>query len=103
MPPWKHEIGMQPWRHDRANPFKKVLFAVAKPPGLDLVKARLDYAGKVSNSFDLMAAKLGIDRGLARAKFHAIEHHRTHLVSAFCVSTYTQATLVSTDGFGDFA
>jgi len=34
---------------------------------------------------------------------HAIEHHRAHLVSAFYVSPFREAAVVSVDGFGDFA
>jgi carbamoyltransferase len=35
--------------------------------------------------------------------FHAIEHHFAHLSSAFHVSPFEQAVVVSVDGFGDFA
>ena len=55
-------------RNPKANLLRKVLFAFAKRPSLDLVRARLENAGKVSNPIDLMAAELGIDRGSVRAK-----------------------------------
>ena len=38
-----------------------------------------------------------------RGKVHAIEHHLAHLSSAFHVSPFPEATVVSVDGFGDFA
>jgi carbamoyltransferase len=39
----------------------------------------------------------------ARAQFHNIEHHLAHLASAFYVSPFQDAAVVSVDGFGDFA
>ena len=38
-----------------------------------------------------------------RAEVHAIEHHLAHLSSAFHVSPFEEAIVVSVDGFGDFA
>lgn len=34
---------------------------------------------------------------------HFIEHHRSHLASAFFVSPFEEAALLSVDGFGDFS
>ena len=38
-----------------------------------------------------------------RGAFHNIEHHLAHLSSAFHVSPFEEAVVVSVDGFGDFA
>ena len=38
-----------------------------------------------------------------RGKVHPIEHHLAHLSSAFHISPFPEATIVSVDGFGDFA
>jgi carbamoyltransferase len=38
-----------------------------------------------------------------RAEFHAVEHHLAYLASAFHVSPFDQAAVVSVDGFGDFS
>ena len=38
-----------------------------------------------------------------RGTRHAIEHHRAHLFSAFHVSPFREAAVISVDGFGDFA
>jgi len=35
--------------------------------------------------------------------FHAVEHHVAHLASAFYVSPFEEAAVVSLDGFGDFS
>jgi carbamoyltransferase len=37
------------------------------------------------------------------AKFHRVEHHQAHLASAFFVSPFERAALLSADGLGDFA
>jgi len=41
-------------------------------------------------------------KGIA-AQFHRVEHHQAHLASAFFVSPFDQAALLSADGLGDFA
>src|SRR5258707_671092 len=38
-----------------------------------------------------------------RANLHSVEHHLAHLSSAFHVSPFDQAAVVSVDGFGDFS
>lgn len=38
-----------------------------------------------------------------KAKLHYIEHHRSHLASAFYASPFHDSSIVSVDGFGDFA
>jgi carbamoyltransferase len=38
-----------------------------------------------------------------RGRLHAVEHHAAHLSSAFHVSPFDRAVVVSVDGFGDFA
>jgi carbamoyltransferase len=38
-----------------------------------------------------------------RGQIHHIEHHLAHLSSAFHVSPFSEAAVVSVDGFGDFA
>lgn len=38
-----------------------------------------------------------------RAQFHRIEHHRAHMASAFFLSPFESAAVLSADGLGDFA
>src|SRR5204863_8049917 len=46
---------------------------------------------------------LDIDPRNIRAQYHRIEHHVAHLASAFFVSPFDRAAVLSTDGLGDFA
>jgi carbamoyltransferase len=45
---------------------------------------------------------LGLDADGLRAQFHNVEHHRAHMASAFFVSPYENAAILSVDGMGDF-
>ncbi len=63
---------------------------------------RLRNAAKVRDLKDDLAKQLGVPRAKLKAQFHNIEHHRAHLASAFFVSPFERAALLSIDGFGDF-
>ncbi len=84
-----------------ANLGKKVAYTLLKRPDLSLVLDRIRNKRE----------RDGIDTHLARAfpdqpfrgKLHAVEHHVAHLSSAFHVSPFDEAVVVSVDGFGDFA
>lgn len=90
-------------RDPRANFFEKARFSFLERPSLKLVSDRLRNAGRVSDPLDLLAEALGVERRRMAARFHRVEHHRAHLASAFYVSPFEAATVVSVDGFGDFA
>jgi len=66
------------------------------------VADRLANAGKVRDLKNDLATALGVSATRLRAEFHNIEHHRAHLASAFFVSPFERAALLSIDGFGDF-
>jgi carbamoyltransferase len=63
---------------------------------------RLANTAKVRDLKDDLASHLNVDKKAIKAQFHNIEHHRAHLASAFYVSPYEKAALLSIDGFGDF-
>jgi carbamoyltransferase len=90
-------------RDPKANLHKKVLFAIQKRPSFTkLVKDRLANVAKVRGVDEALATALGVDRKDLRAKFHAVEHHKSHIASAFFVSPFEEAACLSIDGFGDF-
>ena len=89
-------------RDPSANLFKKVLFAFSKKPSLGAVADRLKNAAKFRGIQEAMGDALGVSPDVVRAKIHNIEHHRAHLASAFLVSPFESAAVVSVDGFGDF-
>ena len=50
-----------------------------------------------------LARALETNPNQIRARFHRVEHHRAHLASAFFVSPFDRAAVLSADGLGDFA
>ena len=68
---------------------------------MSLVLARLRNRRKRRQLPELLAEAFPGDS--FRAAFHNIEHHLAHLSSAFHVSPFEEAVVVSVDGFGDFA
>jgi carbamoyltransferase len=52
---------------------------------------------------DSLAAACDVHPGHIHAQFHRVEHHRAHLASAFFVSPFDRAAVLSADGLGDFA
>jgi carbamoyltransferase len=85
----------------RANLGKKLAYTVRHRPDLGLVLDRLRNKRE----------RAGVAEQLARAfpdqefrgAVHGVEHHIAHMSSAFHVSPFEQAVVVSVDGFGDFA
>ncbi|MBE7178754.1 MAG: carbamoyltransferase [Mucilaginibacter polytrichastri] len=59
----------------------------------------LGKAGSVEADF---MAHFGADKKHIQKKLHQVEHHRSHLASAFYPSPFDEAALLSIDGFGDF-
>jgi len=89
-------------RNPKANLLHKALFAFRNYPSLDLVKDRLRNALKVREIREQLAEEFRIHPESLKAHVHHIEHHAAHLASAFLVSPFDEAAVVSVDGFGDF-
>ncbi len=85
-----------------ANLRKKVLFALSKRPSFDLIRDRLTRGGKAQDLRQALVDALGLDASALKAEFHNVEHHRAHLASAFFVSPFQEAAVLSVDGSGDF-
>ena len=89
-------------RDPSANLYKKLLFALRKRPSLNLIKQRLANMAEVRDVRRAFCESLGVDPGALMAEFHNVEHHRAHMASAFFVSPFQEAAILSVDGFGDF-
>ncbi|MEJ5233945.1 MAG: carbamoyltransferase C-terminal domain-containing protein [Geminicoccaceae bacterium] len=89
-------------RDPKAHLLQKALFAFRRRPSLALIRDRLANASKVGSPLDELARSLEVPRERVRAQLHPVEHHLAHLASAFHVSPFEEAALVSVDGFGDF-
>lgn len=80
---------------------RKAWFALTQWPSPRLVLQRLLNKRQRSGMVELIEAAL--DGEKFRGQLHPVEHHAAHLSSAFHVSDFSQAAIVSVDGFGDFA
>jgi carbamoyltransferase len=89
-------------RDPSANLHKKVLFTLSKRPGFNLIRDRLANSAKVRDPKKALVAALDLDPSALKARFHNVEHHRAHMASAFFVSPFDEAAILSVDGMGDF-
>jgi carbamoyltransferase len=88
-------------RDPKANLWRKIAFAILKRPELRFVKERLKNAQEWASIRKELVAHFPDE--VFSGEVHHIEHHLTHLASAFYVSPFPKAVVVSVDGFGDFA
>jgi len=89
-------IPRNPW----ARLGTKLLFALRMPR---FARERARVLAQFVGIPQALAAAFDCDPAQIHAKFHRVEHHQAHLASAFFVSPFDQAALLSADGLGDFA
>ena len=85
----------------KANYLKKLLFLAQHRPSFSLIFDRIKKKKKYNSIKEI------INREFKDHQFNGqinnIEHHYAHLSSAFHVSPFKEACILSVDGFGDFA
>jgi carbamoyltransferase len=84
----------------KANLWRKIGFTLAKKTDFGIVIDRIKNKRERANVRDELAQTIATGFG---GEVHEIEHHMAHLSSAFHVSPFNEAVVVSVDGFGDFA
>lgn len=89
-------------RNPSANLGKKVLYALRQRPNRDYLRDRAKNMVRVRDVKSVYVEALGLDVKSVRGEFHNVEHHRAHMASAFLVSPFEQAAILSVDGMGDF-
>ena len=84
-----------------AHLWRKALYVLGKRPNPALILQRLrtrrdreDIREQIAHAFPGQSV---------RANLHHIEHHLSHLFSAYYVSPFAEAAVLSVDGFGDFS
>ena len=85
----------------RANLFRKLAYLATHRPDPSLTIHRLKNRRARQDIPNLLAVNLPGER--FHGQVHRIEHHLAHLSSAFHVSPFQDAVVVSVDGFGDFS
>ena len=85
----------------RANLGGKLRYLVRERPSLSLVLDRVRNRSSREGISELLAKEFPGSK--VQAEIEHVEHHLAHLSSAFHVSPFEDAIVVSVDGFGDFA
>lgn len=89
-------------RSPSAHLSDKIAFALTKRPNPKALVDRFANMLKARSPKVELARAMGIDPERIRATAHGVEHHRSHMASAFYPSGFEEAAVVSVDGFGDF-
>ena len=88
-------------RNPRAHLWRKALFLLRyRPTGT--VGDRARNMSRVGSLPATIAASVGLDERIVRARTRFVEHHPSHLASAAFVSPFDAAAVCAIDGFGDF-
>ena len=87
-----------------SNPYsnfsKKISFSLFNAPNIFLISERLFNLQKKLNILEEFEKYYSKN---ITAKLFKVDHHISHLASTFFASSFDESSLVSVDGFGDFA
>ncbi len=91
-------------RDPKAKFNKKLAFMLQSPLAvLKYAAKRLGNAKQVTGIADeLLKLNSGLSKAELESKIQNVEHHRSHLASAFYASPFEEAAILSIDGAGDF-
>ena len=90
-------------RDPKAKFSEKLLYTLKSGTAFRILKNRASNSLKINQISTDLSEALGYERATGKTKTCFIEHHRSHLASAFFVSPFEDAALLSIDGFGDFS
>jgi carbamoyltransferase len=90
-------------RDPKAKFSKKLLFLAKNPKmNLGVIKERVANARQWGSIDSQLATLSGLPVERFKGKVVNVEHHRSHIASAFFASPFEEAACVSIDGSGDF-
>lgn len=89
-------IPRNPW----ARLGTKLWYAMRMPR---FARERAKVLARFAGIAEALSEAFEIDPKQIRAPLHRVEHHQAHLASAFFVSPFDRAAVLSADGLGDFA
>src|ERR1035437_2817320 len=89
-------------RDPSANVYRKVISTIRRLPNFSFIKNRLSNIKKIISVKAIIADALGVEEEDISAEIKNVEHHRSHMASAFFVSPFQESAILSIDGFGDF-
>ncbi|MCB0518018.1 MAG: carbamoyltransferase [Lewinellaceae bacterium] len=80
----------------------KIMHTLKNRSTVKSFKAKASHIGGVRTIKEDMAHALGYNGTPIKADIKFIEHHRSHMGSAFFVSPFEESAILSVDGMGDF-
>jgi carbamoyltransferase len=80
----------------------KIVHTLKNQVSAKALKSRAQHIGGVRTIKEDMAHALGYNGTPIKAEVKFIEHHRSHMASAFFVSPFEESAILSIDGMGDF-
>jgi carbamoyltransferase len=89
-------------RDPQAKLVQKAWYAIRKGVKLSSILDRAKNSLNIRSLKKDLAEALGYQESEIKAEVVYAEHHRSHLASAFFVSPFEEAALLSIDGMGDF-
>lgn len=90
-------------RDPKAKFWKKIQFLLKNIGKKNtLLSDRIKNTKKVASIESELAVLSGLSEGKIKSKIVNVEHHRSHLASAFFASPFDEAAILSIDGSGDF-
>ncbi|SFV31337.1 carbamoyltransferase family protein [Thermoflavifilum thermophilum] len=89
-------------RNPSAHLLKKAAGALFRWPDRQYLQDRLYNMRQVVSVKTHIARMFQLPEARLRPQIRHIEHHRSHLASAFYASPFEEAALISIDGFGDY-
>jgi carbamoyltransferase len=90
-------------RNPSAHLAKKIVSSLKKLSSFSFIKDRVANIKKVTSLKSEVAKALGVNEKDIKAEIKHIEHHRSHMASAFFASPFNESAILSIDGFGDFS
>jgi carbamoyltransferase len=91
-------VSRNPW----AKFEKKIFHTLKNRVSVKAVLNRGANSLKINQIKDEIAEKLGYQAEEIKAELKLIEHHRSHMASAFHISPFEESAILSIDGMGDF-
>ncbi len=89
-------------RDPSANLHKKILHSVKNLISVKTLKSRLANSKKIVGVKGELSKIFNLPEEQIKAEVKNVEHHRSHMASAFFASPFKESAILSIDGFGDF-
>ena len=89
-------------RDPKAKFSEKIWHVLSHTSAWKSIVRKASHIGGLKIIKEDLAKAFGVETESLKAQLHFVEHHHSHLASAFFVSPFEESALLSLDGMGDF-